>query len=67
MTSKSATIANLVSMPSKSDTLAPLWPIGLQELRISQPITAWPIILVNLAVDTEIMAGSSPERNGRVF
>jgi len=54
-------------MPSKSDTLAPLWPIGLQELRISQPITAWPIILVNLAVDTEIMAGSSPERNGRVF
>ena len=67
MAQNSATVVNLVSLPFKSDTLAPLWPIGLHELRISQPITAWPIILVNLAVDTEIMAGSSPERNGRVF
>ena len=67
MAQNSATVVNLVSLPFKSDTLAPLWPIGLHELRISQPITAWPIILVNLAVDTEIMARSSPERNGRVF
>lgn len=67
MAQNSATVVNLVSLPFKSDTLAPLWPIGLHELRISQPITAWPIILVNLAVDTEIMAGSSPKRNGRVF
>ena len=67
MAQNSATVVNLVSLPFKSDTLAPLWPIGLHELRISQPIAAWPIILVNLAVDTEIMARSSPKRNGRVF